>query len=404
MDKKFLIKFAGKNLFSHRLRTILTIMAMVIGVSAIVFLVSFAFGLERLVSKEVTGGNAYEMIDVGTGNSAIIKLNEESVHRLSQISGVKEVERTANAAAKYSISSADSVSDASFFITSAKYIDWLGETIKYGQNLASEDVSGSSDEVVVSEYLALKFSPGDPSGLIGRQINIDVIPPKELRDSSENKIFEKQIYTVTGISNNADSADIYANLGNISKYGIINYSQAKIQVTSSSLVTEVRGKVENFGFKTQYLGETISQVQRVFNFFKLILSGFGFIALVVACLGMFNTLTISLLERTKEVALLKILGAKRKDIIAIFLSEAVVIGILGGILGIVFGLIISSVVNKILNTYAINAGGQTVSAFYSPLWFLLLVFVFTAAVGFLTGIYPARRAARINALNVLRYE
>lgn len=398
MDKKFLVKLASKNLSSHRLRTVLTVTAMIIGVSAIVFLVSFAFGLEKLVSREVSGGNAYQMVDVGTGDSAIIKLNEDALTKLSQISGVKQLEATANAAAKYNLSGQEL--DSSFFVTSAQYFNWLGETIRYGSVFSEQE---GSSETVISEYLAEKIS-SNPQSLVGKQIEFTAIIPKNLSDTGDGKVFDKQIYEISGISSNADSPEIYVSMTNASKYGITDYSQVKIQTVSDSVVSDLRAKVENLGFKTQYLGETISQVQEVFNFFKLILGGFGLIALIVACLGMFNTLTIALLERTKEVALLKILGAKKRDIVSIFLAEAVAIGLLGGLLGVIFGLILTNLANSIFSSYAVRAGGQAISTFYAPLWFVFTVFIFTALIGLLTGIYPARRAAKVDALKVLRYE
>ena len=158
------------------------------------------------------------------------------------------------------------------------------------------------------------------------------------------------------------------------------------------------------GFKTQYVGDTVSQIEQIFNVFKIILGSFGLIALIVASLGMFNTLTISLLERMKEVALMKILGTQRRDIAKLFMFESLIFGAIGGILGIILGVVAGQIFNLFLNQYAIRSGGDAVRIFYYPIWFMLAILLFALAVGVLTGIYPSRRAAKVNSLDVIRYE
>jgi ABC-type antimicrobial peptide transport system permease subunit len=158
------------------------------------------------------------------------------------------------------------------------------------------------------------------------------------------------------------------------------------------------------GLKTQYVGDTVSQINQVFGIFRAVLAAFGVITLIVAILGMFNTLTISLLERIKEVALMKMLGMRRKDINSIFLTESVLLGLAGGIFGMLLGVLAGKIVNLILNHYARNMGGEAVTVFYSPVIFIVAIVAVSILVGFLTGIYPARRAVKVKALDVLRYE
>ena len=125
---------------------------------------------------------------------------------------------------------------------------------------------------------------------------------------------------------------------------------------------------------------------------------------MVAALGMFNTLTISLLERIKEIALMKILGMRKVDIRAIFLTESVIIGTVGGFLGIILGVALGSIANSILNHFAKLAGADQASVFYFAPLFIIGMIIFASLVGLSTGLYPARRATKVNALDVLRYE
>ena len=119
---------------------------------------------------------------------------------------------------------------------------------------------------------------------------------------------------------------------------------------------------------------------------------------------MFNTLTISLLERMKEVALLKILGMKKRDISIIFLTESIIFGIFGGFIGIIIGFGLGGIISSIFNAYALRAGGNRIELFYAPLWFIIVMVAFSVGVGLLTGLYPSRRASRVAPLDVIRYE
>ena len=138
--------------------------------------------------------------------------------------------------------------------------------------------------------------------------------------------------------------------------------------------------------------------------FRASLAAFGLIALVVAALGTFNTLTISLLERTREVGLFKALGMDNKSIYKLFISEALIIGVLGGVIGLIIGGSLAEFINWILKMLAMRAGAEPLNVFVTPWSFALLVATFSVLVGFLTGWYPARRAVKINPLDALRYE
>ena len=408
MDRGFLLKFAGKNLSRHRLRTTLTVSAMVIGVSAIVFLVAFAFGIERLVSQEISGGNAFELIDIGTGNSQIIKLNDESVAKIRGLGNVKQVEMISNLAAKVKTegSTSDPI-DVSFFGTTAEYMSWSGLQIYKGKGFEPTSPNVSSADpgnVVVNTALLSKLSIADASSAVGKTLSAQIIIPKEIYGNGEAKALEEKIFVITGVVKDEAAPNIYINYKNLVAENIKVYSQAKASVSSRTAIDTTRKEIENLGFKTEYVGDTLAQVEQIFSFFKIILGGFGLIALIVASLGMFNTLTISLLERTKEVALLKILGMKRHDILKVFLSESLIMGFLGGIFGISLGIILSKITNTVLNNMAMKSGGDPTNVFYFPAWFMATVFIFSVLTALLTGLYPAYRATRVNALDVLRYE
>ena len=119
---------------------------------------------------------------------------------------------------------------------------------------------------------------------------------------------------------------------------------------------------------------------------------------------MFNTLTIALLERTQEIGIMKSLEASNSDVKKTFLVEAILIGFLGGASGILLGIGASEVFNFGVNKLTGSLGGNEVDLFYIPAEFMLMILIFSTTVGLLTGFYPARRAAKLNPLDALRYK
>lgn len=399
MDSKYLLKLAYKNLMAHRMRSILTLIGIVIGISAVVFLVAFGFGIQRLVTEQITGADAFQLIDIGTGNSKVVKLDLEMLGKVRSISGVQSVEMITNLAGK--AKNNDSEMDVSFFATTGNYLDWSGRKIRYGETIT--DDNNDRKVVVNNAYLDFLGDKQDEDYL-GEKVYFSIVVPKELSSDGEPHTYDDQQYTISGIIREDAPPSVYTNMSNIASFDIPVYSQAKIRVTDRNKVDAIRKQAETYGLKTQYVGDTVNQVEQVFAIFKIILASFGLIALLVALLGMFNTLTVSLLERVREVALMKILGISRRDIQKLFISEALILGVIGGLIGVLWGMLTSFVVNSVLNYFAVQSGGDKVTVFYYPYWFIILIVFVAILIGFITGLYPARRARKVNALDILRYE
>jgi len=399
MDKLFIIKLAFKNLMARKLRTLLTLGGIMVGISAIVFLVSFAYGVQKMVTDQIASKDAFKLIDVGTGSSKIIKLNTEIQGKITQIQGIEEAETITNLGGK--AKNGQQTKDVAIFgVSSPNYLDWSGKVIKYGNNLSSEETG----EAVINTAYATFLTSQKPDTLIGQKILADVFLGRELSAKNEAQAVENQEFTVVGVVKDESSPAAYIKLGSLTTVAPDYFSQIKVKAQDENEVTQIRSQIESYGLQTEFVGDTVKQVEQFFNMFKIILGSFGVIALVVAILGMFNTLTISLMERMKEIALLKILGMGRKSIQIIFLTEAMVLGVVGGLLGIFWGMLLGKIANGILNIVAIRAGGDPVAVFYYSPGFLILVMLIALLTGLLTGLYPARRAAKVNALNVMRYE
>jgi len=177
-----------------------------------------------------------------------------------------------------------------------------------------------------------------------------------------------------------------------------------VKCQSSQLMDKIRTQLTDSGFIVSALTDLITQVDKAFNVIKIILGFFGAIALMVSAIGMFNTMTVTLLERTEEIGVMKSIGASDYDILWMFVFESTIMGFLGGIAGIILGFIGGNIFNLLVNFLAQSLGGEAVSLFYFPGWFLFFILVVATLVGFFTGLIPARKASTTDPLEALRYK
>jgi len=397
MKTKYLIKLGLKNLLSNRLRTMLTLSGVVIGVASIIFLVSLGFGLQNLVTSEVATMDEMEMVAITPGDSEIIMLDDGNIEKIESISGVEKVGKVINVAARinYQKSAVDSVA----YGVDENYIELNDITVKQGRMFSSPE----AQEVVINNAM-VELLGEDVSKMIGKKLNFDFIITSDLLDSDGKKIIKKQELEVVGIKDNDGSSMVYLPEKILIENGTKYYSSIKAKMANRSKLDGIRETIENMGFKTEYVGDTITQIDQIFAIFKIVLGGFGAIAMAVAALGMLNTLTVSLLERIREIGLMKALGIVDRDIRKLFLFEALIIGVSGGFIGMIFGYITGVLLNIIINIAASASGAGAVDLFYTPWYFAVGIALFSIIVGLITGLYPAKRAVKINALDALRYE
>lgn len=258
--------------------------------------------------------------------------------------------------------------------------------------------------VIVNESVAELFNV-DPKELVGKELDLSFVVVSGLIDSEEEKIqSQAEKYKVLGVLAGGKSPVCWVPFIDLRGLGITKYSQARVSVTSKSKLAEVRQQIESLGYKTDSVADTIAAIDSLFSTARIILTFLGMIALAVASLGMFNTLTVSLLERTREVGVMKAMGLKAKEARNLFLAESMVMGFFGGIFGIILGLLGGELLGLLLSLFSISKGQGMLNLTYLPLPFVLVIILLSLLVGFLTGLYPARRAKNISALNALRYE
>lgn len=192
-------------------------------------------------------------------------------------------------------------------------------------------------------------------------------------------------------------------------YDKVGYSTALVKVDSVENVLEVNDRIVEMGFQAY---TPLSFVQGINNFYlvlQFIFGGVGAIALLVAAIGIANTMTMAILERTREIGLMKAVGATNRDVLAIFLGEAAGIGFLGGLGGVLIGWLLGQGLNVLALVYLAQQSSQTGGlppsvAVYTPLWLPLFALAFATLIGLLSGLYPALRAATMVPVAALKYE
>jgi putative ABC transport system permease protein len=182
------------------------------------------------------------------------------------------------------------------------------------------------------------------------------------------------------------------------------YASLTVRAKSASLVQGIETAIKNMGFGTFSLQDATKSLEVFFRIFDMLLFIFGSLALAVATLGIINTLVMAILERRREIGILKALGAADRDVKQLFFVEASVMGFLGGVLGVGFGWLVGRAVTLGINIYLKRQSLPPTDVFSVPWWLVLLAIVLAVLVSLAAGLYPAAKAARLNPVEALRYE
>ncbi len=253
----------------------------------------------------------------------------------------------------------------------------------------------------------------DPQQLLGERITLTLT-----NDRDESRNFR---FTVVGIldEKNMDrSWQAFGSLENMEKLskfmqrstdrrsseseeGTYSYILLRTEDVSraAGLATELREE----GFNVQSTAESLEGIEDTTRVIQAVLGGIGGVSLLVAALGITNTMVMSIYERTKEIGINKVIGATNADISAMFLTEAAMIGLIGGVTGIVISYGSSAIINRLAGNF-INLGMSGTQSQISviPPWLAFFAVIFAMAIGFLSGLLPARRAVKLSPIEAIR--
>jgi putative ABC transport system permease protein len=187
------------------------------------------------------------------------------------------------------------------------------------------------------------------------------------------------------------------------------FEMAVVKAADLEQVLEIADQINSMGYRAETPQRFVEGVNSFYQILQVIFGAIGAIALLVAAIGIANTMTMSILERTREIGLMKAIGATNRDVLSIFLGEASGIGLIGGVGGVLLGWLGGQLINVVATSYlaqqAVQSGGLPTSfSVYTPIWLILFTLIFSTLVGLVSGLYPALRAATLVPVNALKYE
>jgi putative ABC transport system permease protein len=182
------------------------------------------------------------------------------------------------------------------------------------------------------------------------------------------------------------------------------YTTVEVHVKSPTQVQPVEDAIKKMGFNTFSIVDATRSLRHFFAVLDLFLGIFGSLALAVASIGIINTLVMAILERRREIGIMKAIGASDSDVKGLFFAEAGVMGVFGGFVGVALGWTIGRVINLGTNVYLKRQHFPPEQIWFVPWWLVLGAIAFAIVVSLLSGLYPASRAARLDPVQALRYE
>ena len=386
-----LLYMAYANLRSKKFRSSITIIGIAIGAGSIFLLMSFGIGLQNLVTKQISDGISINTIDVSVAGSKLLKIDDDAIRNMSAINGVTETSGFFAKASKLTVN--DATADAVLYGIDDLYLKTGNFNLVAGRNIDPT----KSDEIMIGSSILEALGVTDFTKVIDTEVQVQ---SKLSDDESIDRNF-----TVVGVVSSSDGSESFVSSDVFYDLEADKYIGVKVLATDREHVPTIRQAIEGMGYVTASPVDTLNQVDQFFRVLRLILVGFGTIGMVIAILGMINTLTISLLERTKEVALMLALGARPKDMKILFIIEAQILSLSGAVFGIIGALLAGFVVDIVMNRLAVGRGAMDgFSVFATPIWLIAATLFSMVVVGLVVAYIPAMRASRINSIEALRRE
>ncbi len=428
------------NLSRRKGRVALTAIGVVIGTAAVVMLVSLGNGLQRNATSQLGGISDLTAIMVmpqydqgpvmnggggggmAGGQSTVKLLTDGNLADIAAIPNVSKVITKDNLKTMSVIQYARLEAYANIMGVGVADISELGYTVQEGVGTI-EKGTALIGAPMLRNFMDPKQRPGQeppaPPDLLDQQVK--VVLTKYTSDGTE--VRKTVMLRVTGIlkeSRNEGDYSLLVNMADVTAWNEwamgkrINrnregYDQATVKVDSVDNVLAVADSITALGFMAYTPQSAVQGVSNFYVIVQVIFGGVGAVALLVAAIGIANTMAMAILERTREIGLMKAIGATNRDVLTIFLGEAAGIGFLGGIGGVALGWLAGQGVNAVVLPALASRAAQWGSpppeaAVYTPVWLPGFAIVFATLIGLLSGLYPALRAANLVPVIALKYE
>jgi len=398
-----LVSFSLQSFKNRKSRMILTVLGVAVAIGVILFLVSLGYGLQKVILERITTEDSLLTLDVFPPDTDSLSITSEIVDQIEQNELVAVVSPQAVVTAQLTYDGL--TAETLLNIVRPDFFRLSGLSVDPGEHFSND----GQKQVVISPVVAELFAVTDPNTLIGQSLVLTFVLDQYNEQVVEGEGVEPAVVTdsfvVVGVA--ADQSllnQVYINQSSLATVELTEFQFLKVQVASQNNLETVRAMIIEQGFLVSALSDVVFQANQIFSIIQIVLAIFGIFSLFVAAIGLVNTMTISLLERINEIGIMRAIGASKWDIRKIFLIESTLIGFFGGVVGIALGFLMGGIFNGVLFILARTLGGQPVAVFHTPLWFIFFVLLFSAGVGLIAGVMPAQKAARLNALEALRYK
>lgn len=464
-----LLSLALRNLFRRKTRTVLTVLGVIIGTSSILVMMSLGLGMSRQTQQLYEEAGSMKTITVYSFNQKgnETEITDDTIKQLKQLQHVDDVSPQLNA----SVTAKCGPYEGYFSLTGVSQHFLKELPLKSGALPPANTDTLSllyGNHFQDNFYKVSKNSSANFSGGNGGDVQIDplkdtifyIFPegykpapknnnstgggtggtaaPASVTAETSDKPQKKYILDTAGILDggssgyNSYSYSVYCDIDTLKnflkqryrKYLVpepkLNkkgkpvdyyiYDQAYVFVDNMNHVSEVQKKIAELGYQADSNMEWLEQSKQFTGMVQAVLGGIGAVSLLVAAIGIINTMMMSIYERTREIGVMKVLGCEMTNIRDLFLVESGFIGLLGGIIGTILSLLLSLLINFLasqggseqLSVFYENANGAAIS--YIPPWLALFAIVFAIFIGAAAGYLPAKRAMRLSPLAAMRNE
>jgi putative ABC transport system permease protein len=440
MKAQDVLDLAARNLRESLLRNSLTTLGIAVGIASLVAMLSLGIGLQTMASKRLMRSGLFDTVLVSSRREF-----------RGGFGGGRRPEptetQTLDEAARATISKLPHVIEVYPEIRFATEVRYAGKPAlamigglppSAAQNEAFEGAQGrffsssQAEETILLAEFAKQLNP-DPATLVGQEISISYAERQPLNNAAEAGGFsllrrERRLRVVGivdrepygGFRGMGDAA-VFIPLQLAESFNVVQpgdlrgltsaseasgriFANLTVRVASPNHVAQVEESVKKMGFGAFSLLDATRNLQRFFAVLDLFLGIFGSLALAVASLGIINTLVMAILERRREIGIMKAIGASDGDVKRLFFAEAAAMGVVGGALGVLLGWVMGRIINLGTNLYLRHQQLPAENLWLVPWWLVAGAIVFSLLVTLVSGLYPAARAAKLNPVQALHYE
>lgn len=398
------VKMALDSIISNKLRSFLTMLGIIIGISSVITIVSLGQGGQNAITGEfqkIGSTNINLTIDQSKIQSQVDYFTLEDVKQIKdKVSSVKYISASFQ---KRGMASTETKTKTAIIIGGNSDMSYINNfEVIYGRFFTEKDVSESKAVVVIDQTTAKSLFGTEDA--VGNTLNMGEASSRKkvtvvgvvksslgIFGAGDSDNIPAFIYTPITFVKYLYPADSY-----IDTISLSAISQDTAEQAGNEAKNIIESRHNSRGkdlYKADNLFKQLDEVNKVLGIFTAFIGAVAAISLLVGGIGVMNIMLVSVTERTREIGIRKAVGATTNAILLQFLTESVIISLIGGIIGMIFGILGAVIIGSFANIT------PSVS-----LWVILGAIFFSSAVGIFFGIYPARKAARLDPIEALRYE